>query len=32
MRPGTLFCLVIVKWIELIFLVLLTAFMIAGTV
>lgn len=32
MRPGTLFCLVMVKWFELAFLTLITAFMIAGTV
>ena len=30
MRPGSLFCLVICKWIELIFLTLLTGFMIAS--
>ena len=30
MKAGTLFCLVIVKWIELIFLILLTSFLIAG--
>jgi len=31
MKPGTLFCLVLVKWFELIFLTLITAFIFAGT-
>ena len=31
MKPGTLLCLVIIKWLEMIFLTLITAFMFAGT-
>ncbi len=32
MKPGSLICLVICKWIELLFLTLLTAFLIAGCI
>lgn len=32
MKPGTVFCLVLVKWFELVFLTLITAFMFVGLV
>lgn len=31
MKPGTLFCLVTIKWIELVFLFITTGFVFAGT-